>query len=189
MEQNWKARPEKLWSEERRARLEPSKIAPLMDMFPGAKVADVGCGSGFFTVELAKEMPDGEIWAVDVSDEMLCALKERLAERGVKNVTPLLCQENGIPLPDGYLDRALTAQVLHEANNKRAFLAEVSRILKEGGKIVLVDWRRAPSPSGPPLKERVAVKEAMKLLTDVGFWEIGHHSIYPYSYFLTSHKR
>lgn len=169
-------------------RLEPSKVVPLMNMFPGARIADVGCGSGFFTLELAKEMRGGEIWAVDVSEEMLSALQKRLEEQGVEYVRPLLWQEKGIPLKDSYLDRVLAAQVLHEVDDRKAFLAEISRVLKNEGRIVMVDWRRAPSPTGPPLEERVAEEEAVELLADAGFGEIGHHSLYTYSYVLTGQK-
>ncbi len=176
---------ERLHSRERREIQDPSKLIDLLGLFPGARVADLGCGSGFFTLEVAGRLGEGEVWAVDISQEMLGHLKRNLEREGVGNIRPLLSEESRIPLADAYLDRALLVVVLHEAEERPAFLREVRRVVKPGGVLVLADWHKAPSPMGPPLEDRVTEEEAVSLLEGAGFKDIESHHLYRYQYVLT----
>ncbi len=176
----------RLHSRDRLKFQEPSKLIGLLELFPGAKVADVGCGSGFFTLEVARRLDGGEVWAVDISQEMLDRLKEHMEKEEIHNVNPLLSQESQIPLKDCHLDRVLLSTVLHEAEDKVAFLKEIRRVLKPGGKLVLTDWHKASSPEGPPLKHRVTEEEARRFLAVAGFKEIEAHPLYEYHYVLTA---
>ena len=176
----------RLHSKDRLKFQEPSKLIGLLELFPGAKVADVGCGSGFFTLEVAKRLDGGELWAVDISQEMLERLKEHMGERGIYNINLLLSAESQIPLEDSYLDRVLLSIVLHEAEDRVAFLKEVRRVLKPGGRLVLTDWHKAPSPEGPPLEHRLSEEEARRLLIEAGFKGITAHPLYEYHYVLTA---
>lgn len=182
-----KFRPEnhgRLTSEERSKYQDPSLAVGYLELLPGARVADVGCGTGFFTFEIASRLVGGELWAIDSSSEMLALFRMRQGEAGIDGIRVLQSSENHIPLSDGYLDRVLMAIVLHEADDKRSFLGEVRRLMKPSGLILLIDWHKAPSPEGPPVEERVAVDEAEALLKECGFQGVERYDIYPYHYLL-----
>ncbi|MCH7643064.1 MAG: methyltransferase domain-containing protein, partial [Chloroflexi bacterium] len=83
----------------------------------------------------------------------------------VNNVETVLAKETNIPLDDASVDIALMANVLHEATSPTRLLRDVSRIVKKGGWIAIMEWRKVEMETGPPVSERIAQKDVEKLLT------------------------
>jgi len=109
---------------------------------PGQTVCDMGCGSGFYTLELAKLVgPRGLVYAVDVQPEMLQMLVRRMAEQGITNIRPVLGTANDPRLPRESMDLVLCIDVYHEFSHPEAMLARIRESLKDDGRLVLAEFR------------------------------------------------
>ncbi|HHD11970.1 MAG TPA: methyltransferase domain-containing protein [Deltaproteobacteria bacterium] len=157
---------ERLLSEERCNAVKPHQFLRDCGLDAGMTVADVGCGPGFFTVPASNIVGrKGLVYAIDVQEEMIRILKRRTRR---KNIVPLLSKEHRIPLDARTVDFALLAYVLHEAEDKFKFLKEVKRIMKKGARIVVLDWKKKREKEGPPFAERLALKDARRLVEEAG---------------------
>jgi ubiquinone/menaquinone biosynthesis C-methylase UbiE len=165
-------------SPERRRYLDPDAILDQLGIRSGMRVADVGAGTGYFTLPLAGISGGAvKVYAVDISREMLEAV--RVAAKGLGNIELLLANEDEIPLASDLLDLALMVNVLHELEGTGT-LKEVRRSLRPGGKLAVVDWRRRLMLEGPPLWHRLSEDMAVELVMGVGFdfynwFEAGPH--------------
>lgn len=158
---------ERLVSEERHALLAPGTFLDEIGVEPGSVVADLGAGPGFFTAPLAPRVgPEGRIYAVDIAPEMIRLLRDRDLPAQVEI---RLSGENRLPIPDGEVDLALLAFVLHELEAPDAFLQEVRRVLRPGGRLVVLEWVKQAEEMGPPLEERLAEEESARILTESSF--------------------
>ena len=109
---------------------------------PGQTVCDMGCGNGFYTLELARRVgPRGRVYAVDVQPEMLRMLVRRLADEGIRNVKPVLGTAIDPRLPKGEVDVVLCIDVYHEFSHPEAMLARIRESLAPGGRLVLAEFR------------------------------------------------
>ncbi len=118
-------------------------------------VVEIGCGYGTFTVPIAKQLT-GEIYAFDIEPAMMGVAQKNVREAGLSNVTFSLRDvfEQGTGLQSNGVDMVLLFNILH-FREKRVFLAEAARILKNGGIIAIIHWRKdIPTPRGPALDTR-----------------------------------
>jgi len=111
-----------------------------MDVRPGATVADIGAGDGFFTSRLATAVgPSGQVFAVDVNDEPLDRLRRRLTEQSISNVTVIKGTATDPRLSAGTLDAALIINAYHEMPEHQAMLESIRSALKPTGRLVIVE--------------------------------------------------
>ena len=158
-----------LLSPSRQEDLDPQRILSFLPIRIYQTVGDIGCGPGYFTIPLAKYLFDGKVCAVDVQQEMLDAVQERLNRFHLTNVEVVLSSEKDISVDKDSLDGALLAFVLHETNNKKAFLSQVLNSLKKGGWLAVLEWYKRDTDQGPPMADRIDEKEALKLTERAGF--------------------
>lgn len=159
-------------------------------------IADVGCGSGFFSLSIMKRFQDKNIllFALDVSDEMLGIFNDNLRnEVGGKNfskVKSFKCEEYFLPLADNSVNILLLANVFHEIEDKSNYLQEIKRVLKNEGTFFLIDWKKEDlNPvMGPPAGERVSTEEAVNILKKANFKDIKSLPLYSASFTLVSRK-
>ena len=110
--------------------------------------AEFGCGSAIFTIDLSKKLKNGKVYALDIQEEKLSALKGRLSLQNIHNVYTILCDleaPKGSSLINNMLDIVLIPNILFQAENKHAIIEEAKRILKPGGQILVVDWLKSGS--------------------------------------------
>ncbi|MGC8554452.1 MAG: class I SAM-dependent methyltransferase [Candidatus Acidulodesulfobacterium sp.] len=162
--------------------------------------ADLGCGSGFFSIPLAKRAQNFKnkkfiLFALDISEEMLGVFNGKLkdidlADNGSCRIKCVKCEEFFIPLEDSSVNILLLANVFHEIENKSDYLNEIKRVLKDGGSFFLLDWKKEdPDPvMGPPASERVSTEEAEKALKESGFKDIKILPLYSSSFTIVSKK-
>ncbi|MDG6909124.1 MAG: class I SAM-dependent methyltransferase [Nitrososphaerota archaeon] len=160
-----------LMSEERRKRQDPLKLMEAAGIRPGMTVADLGCGPGFFTLPLASRVGSrGLVYAVDADPVMLKHLRNNIeeskADLGRIKILEADVSETGIPARS--VDAVLFANVLHDIDDKKAFLGEVTRICKARAMVIDVDWKKIKQEIGPPFGMRLAEAETKKIMSEAG---------------------
>lgn len=157
----------------------------------GQTAADVGAGTGYFTLPLARAVgPEGKVCAVDAQAEMLSLLGQKLGPAGVGNVALVRAEADRTGLPASSCDLFFMANVWHEIEDRIAVLTEAMRLLKPGGRIALLDWRPDVEPEhGPPLAHRVDTSRAMEDLRGAGFNAIVRGEVGRYSWLIQAEKR
>ncbi len=178
---------ERLTDPERVEWQDPFAILQTFGLQSGMSMADVACGPGFFSVPAAQLVGEGgRVYAIDVQEPMLWALQDRLLEKRVARVLPVLSREDLIPLASDSVDFALLVNALHELDGN-ATIREVRRLLRGNGRFGVVDWKKKPMERGPPVEHRVSEEEARTWLAKNGFagedMEVG-----PYHYGLNLSK-
>lgn len=148
-------------STERRRRQSPEEILGRVEMGSTEIWADLGCGIGYFTLPLAGRV--SRVIALDAQLEMLETLFLRASEDRVENIDPVLATMPPLPLCDESIDSVLLVNVLHEVEEREVLVREIHRVLKPGGRVIVVDFQKRPSQCGPPVEERISYQEAMAL--------------------------
>ena len=128
--------------------------------------ADFGSGSGGWAIPLAKRLKFGKVYAVDILEEPLSALKSKAEIQKVYNIETINSNvEKGIKLPDLSCDLVLLTNLLFQIEDKKRVLTEAKRVLKKGGKILVVDW--LPEALQGPREGRVSPDEVKKMAEDL----------------------
>jgi len=170
-------------SPERRRTQDPEKFWSRVGLHSGEVVVDVGAGSGFYSFPAAERVgPRGRVFAVDVSDELVELVRERAKAMKVDNLEPLLSSPTHIPLDDAVADVALLANVLHGIPPRT--VDEAIRVLRPGGRLVDVDWKKRSTPEGPPVHHRLSASEATRVLSARGLTPVRSFDLGPYHYVL-----
>lgn len=152
---------------DRRRTQDPERLWKEVGLKEGEVVVDVGAGSGFFSFPAASAVgPLGHVFAVDVSRELVELVRERSEGRDLRNVEAVLSTSKRIPIEDAVADVVLLANVLHGL--PPSTLDEAIRLLRPGGRLVNVDWRKKPTAEGPPVAHRLSEAEATRALSERG---------------------
>lgn len=148
---------------EREREEDPDLAMRLIRVERGSTVADLGAGSGYFTVRLARAVgAGGKVYAVDIQQGMLDLLKRAAAQERLTNVIPVLAAEDDPRLPAASVDLVLMVDVYHELAAPQTTLAHLKRALKPGGRLVLLEYR-AEDPAVPIRPEHKMTKAQVKL--------------------------
>jgi ubiquinone/menaquinone biosynthesis C-methylase UbiE len=160
----WLERPE------REAEEAPAKAITALQLRPGQSIADVGAGSGYYTMLLSAAVgPRGRVYATDIQPEMLALIRQKVEKRRVSNVELLLGTSTDPRLPDGAIDLALMVDVYHELSQPQVFLQSLKRAFKPDGRLVLIEFRQEDA-SVPIRKEhKMSVREARMELEAEGY--------------------
>lgn len=124
-------------------------------------VADYGSGTGIFTVEAAK-LTDQTVYAFDVRDDFLKLAADKVATAGLSNVVFKKVEKDLIDLEDNSLDIFFLVTVLHEIVDIPAFVQEIKRVLKPGGRVMIIDFIKKEGTFGPSIRERVSAYQAAR---------------------------
>jgi ubiquinone/menaquinone biosynthesis C-methylase UbiE len=164
--------------------LPPDEVIATLRLRPDELVADIGAGTGYFTLPLSRVLgPKGKVWAVDAQEEMLSLLKEKLDLPGVSNVKPVCAEGDRTGIPNATCTVAFLANVWHEFEDRTAVLRESQRILSPGGRVAILDWRTDVDPAhGPPLAHRIAPADAVKEMRLAGFEQLSFAEVGRYSW-------
>ena len=163
----------KLDNEKRRELLPPDETLIKLGLHEGDVMADIGCGIGYFTIPASKIVGDsGNIFAMDISPEMLQDVGIKIKNNNISNIEIILTEENDLKLEDNKITFAFISTVLHEADEKENFLNEIKRIISPKGKIAIVEWQKINSEFGPPIDHRLDKMDLIKILDTLGFSNI-----------------
>ena len=147
--------------------LNPEKTLNQLKLKKDMVVADFGSGSGGWVIPLAKKVEDGKIYAIDILEEPLSALKSRAKLEKIGNIETIRANvEKTSKLISDSCDLVLMTNLLFQVDDKRKVLEEGKRVLKKGGKILIVDWRK----DNPLTKEieKIDIEEIKNIAKDLG---------------------
>jgi ubiquinone/menaquinone biosynthesis C-methylase UbiE len=151
--------------------LTPDHLVRELNLRPGDRVADLGCGGGAYAISLAREVGDmGQVFAVDVHRDMLHTLGGTLQRQNLMNVEILWADiEKAIPIDAYSLDAVVMSNILFQLENIDAALSHVAKILKPEGELLVVDWSASHAGIGPHPDHVVEEERAEELVKKHGF--------------------
>ncbi|MEI7765246.1 MAG: class I SAM-dependent methyltransferase [bacterium] len=134
-------------------------------------VADLGAGTGFYSIAAGALVPNGKVYAVEVIKDYVITIKDKAKEAHLHNIECFwgnVEKIGGTKIKDGVIDVAIVSNILFQVEDKEKFILEIKRILKKDGRVLLVDW--SDSSFVGPKKERIISKErAIELFNKKGF--------------------
>jgi ubiquinone/menaquinone biosynthesis C-methylase UbiE len=148
--------------------LAPGAVVELLRLGGAEHVVDYGAGTGVYTVAIAAALPDGRVYAVEALPELVELLREKITPELASRICVVETQDNVVPLDGGEADLVVMVDVLHHLHDQPDALEEVVRVLRPGGRFVVVDWTDTDRPLGPP-KDHVLSKAAvLEILAGMG---------------------
>src|SRR4030042_3646299 len=149
--------------------LNPEEILKQLDLKSEMTAADFGSGSGGWAIPLAKILKEGQVFAIDVLEEPLSALRGKAGISNISNIEAIRADleiDNSSGLKDNSLDLILITNLLFQVEEKEKILEEAKRTLKKDGKILVVDWKES-STLGPK-EGKISAEEIKKIAKDLG---------------------
>ncbi len=160
----------------------PHEVIRALKLVPGAVVADIGSGTGYFAVRLAHLLPQGTVFGVDLEPDMVKYLAARAKKEGLANLTSIAGATDDPRLP-APVDLVVLVDVYHHIDNREGYFRKLRGSIKPGGRIAIIDFR-ADSPVGPPQNARIAPERVKTELRKAGYALTEEHAFLPHQYFL-----
>ena len=151
---------------------DPQKIISNLPISLGSSVADLGAGTGAWSLPLAKKVgPDGKIYACEIQKDMLVRIENEAKVMGIHNIQTVwgnIEKHTGTKLRDQSMDWVIVANVLFQVEDRPGFVKEIARILKPTGSVLLLDWSDSYGNMGPHDKDVIKLAEAESLFAETG---------------------
>ena len=160
----------------------PYEVIQALALKSDAIVADIGSGTGYFSVRLANMVPKGRVFGVDIESDMVKHLAERAKREGLKNVSAVAGAPDDPRLPER-VDLVLLVDVYHHIDARERYFRRLISSLKPGGRIAVIDFRM-DSPEGPPKSARIEPDRVKAELKRAGYALAQEHTFLPNQYFL-----
>lgn len=162
----------------------PHEVIEALALRVGERIADIGAGSGYFTMRLAHHVGrEGRVYAVDVSPDMVRRLNQQIATASAPNISAILALPND-PLLPGPVDRFFFVNVWHHIEDQAGYLDRMKRLLTPGGQVVMIDFHKRELPVGPPVTMKIAREDLIRQMEAHDFGLAKEHEFLPYQYFL-----
>lgn len=163
----------------------PDEVIRALKLLPGETLCDVGSGPGYFALRAARLLEaSGWVYAEDVEASMIDALRDRVSQARLSNVTPILGLPEDPLLPRAACDVILVVNTYHLFPNGPAFLRRLAKSLKPGGRLANIDFHKRETPQGPVLARRVAREAFLADAQRASFKLVAEEKFLPYQYFL-----
>jgi cyclopropane fatty-acyl-phospholipid synthase-like methyltransferase len=172
---------------ERDAWQKPHAVIQALALEPGAVVADLGAGTGYFSARLARMLPRGTVYAVDLEPDMVKYLAARAEREGLKNMKAIAAAPDDPRLP-ARVDLVLLVDTYHHVEDRSRYFRRLAASLEPGGRVAVIDFR-LDSPTGPPKSARIAPQQVKAELAAAGYALREEHAFLPYQYFLVFSRR
>ena len=171
---------------ERDAWQKPEEVVEALHLEGASSVADIGAGTGYFSVRIAKRIPEGKVFAADVEPDMVRYLGERAQREHVPNLVPVLSSADAANLSEP-VDLILVVDTYHHIGNRTQYFAKLKSSLKPDGRLAIIDFK-ADSPNGPPVQHRIPPKKVTEELAAAGYSLAETRQFLPRQYFLIFRK-
>lgn len=170
--------------------LNPEQALGQLGIYEGMVCADFGSGSGGWVLPLAKKIKGGRVYAVDIQEEPLEALKTKARASQLSNIRTVKADlESGVgsSIQNNLLDLVLMTNLLFQLVNKQKVMAEANRVLRPAGRLLVVDWK--PEAGIGPQEGRITPEEVKSICQEAGFDLEKEISVGAYHYGLVFQKR
>ena len=176
---------ERFESPERDAYQMPEKVIDALGELKGKTIMDIGAGSGYFSVKLAKHAE--RIIAADVSKEFQEYLRDRIAKENIKNITLRLLPFDSPELKEQEVDMVFMSNTYHHIDHRPRYFSKVKNGLKPNGSLVIIDYVKSDIPVGPPTEHKVAMDDILAELKKAGFTNFDINvNLLPYQFIITA---
>ena len=160
----------------------PAEVISALKLPPDAVVADIGSGTGYFAVRLARAVPKGKVYGADVEPDMVKFLNDRAARENLANLSSHAAGDNGPNLP-AQVDLALLVDTYHHIPRRSRYFEQLKAALRPGGRIAIIDFR-LDSPTGPPVEHRIPPEQVKAEMERAGYRLAEQPDFLPHQYFL-----
>ncbi|MEB2310794.1 MAG: class I SAM-dependent methyltransferase [Sorangiineae bacterium] len=161
----------------------PDAVVRALGLSQSATVIDLGAGTGYFTVRLARAVPEGKVLAIDVEPDMVDWLKQRAARERLTNVEARLAAPND-PRVTGQAELVLVVDTYHHIEDRPAYFRALAEHLTPNGRVAILDFKLGELPVGPPEAMRIAPAQVEREMKDAGLALCGSYDELPYQYLL-----
>jgi ubiquinone/menaquinone biosynthesis C-methylase UbiE len=163
----------------------PHEVVHALEIQEGSTIADIGAGTGYFTLHFARHVgPEGKVQAVDIDEKLLERVRKRAADMKLANVETVLAAPNDPHLRAESVGTIFICDVIHHIEQRPAYYELLARALKPGGRIVIIDFHKRPLPVGPRPEMKIAREDMIQELEKAGFRLAREHTFLPHQYFL-----
>lgn len=169
-------------SPERDAWQKPDEVIAALKLAPDAKVADIGAATGYFPVRIARVVPQGHVYGVDIESSMVEYLNKRATDEGLTNLTAVQAAFDDAKIPEP-VDVVMMVDTYHHIENRPVYFAKLAAALRPGGRLAIVDFRKGSS-RGPPDSEKVTPEQVAKELGEAGYVQDESFDFLPEQYFV-----
>jgi SAM-dependent methyltransferase len=160
----------------------PDRVIATLALKPGQSVADIGAGTGYFSVRLAKSAAAPKVFAVDIEPALVAYLRDRAAKEHTPNVTAVQGAAGAPNLPEP-VDIVLIVDTYHHIGDRVAYFRGLAKSLKPGGRVAIIDFR-PDSPEGPPLEFRFTPAKFKAEMAQAGYTLANQYDFLPRQHFL-----
>jgi SAM-dependent methyltransferase len=160
----------------------PDRVVEALALAPTAVVADLGAGTGYFSVRLARAVPEGRVLAIDVEASMVRYLADRAQREGLSNLLAVEATATDPGVREA-VDLVLVVDTYHHIENRVVYFAALRERLAPGGRLAIVDFRLS-SDRGPPAEHKIAPEVVGEELAQAGYRLVTQHDFLPDQYFL-----
>ena len=160
----------------------PDEVVRALDLKPGQTVIDIGAGSGYFTRRFAKAVgPSGTVIGLDV--EMVDYMKTDARKLGLQNYHARVVKADDPELSPNSADVIFFCDTLHHVDDRLAYLRKLAPVLKPGGRIAVVDFKK-DAPEGPPKRMKILREQMIEEFSKAGYDMVREYKFLPYQYFI-----
>lgn len=160
----------------------PDRVIASLELKPGQTVADIGAGTGYFSVRLARGATQPKVIAVDIEETMVAWLKDRAAKEKLPNLSAVLGSADSANLP-GPVDVVLVVNTYHHIADRKGYFGNLRSSLRSGGKLAIVDWKKG-ALMGPPDEHRFPAETIQEELAAAGYRLMARHDYLPHQNYL-----
>jgi len=160
----------------------PDQVIAALALAPEARVADIGSGTGYFAVRLARAVPQGKVYGADLEPDMVQYLNARAQKEALDNLSAQLAAPDDPKLPEP-VDLVLLVNTYHHIGARAQYFARLRDSLRPDGRVAIVDFK-LDSPTGPPRSGRLAPEAVEKEMAQAGYRRVAAHDFLPNQYFL-----
>jgi SAM-dependent methyltransferase len=163
----------------------PDEVVRVLNLKPGENIADIGAGSGYFSVRFARKVgPAGKVYAVDIDRDMLAYIEQRARQENLQNIQTILADPHDPELAPASVDLIFICATLHHITDRAKYYPLLAKALRPGGRVVNIDFQKRPLPVGPSLEMKIARQDVLSEFAAAGFHLAGEFDFLPYQYFL-----
>jgi predicted methyltransferase len=163
----------------------PEEVVRELGQRPGASVADLGAGTGYFSRPLSAAVGvNGTVYAVEVEPSLVAHLRERAEREGTANLVPVLASLDNPRLPAASVDAVLVVDTYHHIDDRVAYFGRLRRALRPGGTVAIVDFEKRDLPVGPPPEHKLPREQVIDEMDRAGYRLDRAPAILPYQYVL-----